>query len=159
MKSCRWKSVQPTSLQHAMELCKAYALEKHNLSEQRIAERMGEENQWTLYKWISTGRIPAVKIPAYEAACGCNFVTRYLGGVAGKLMIDMPSGRNCTAQDLQELQAVLNDTTGALISFYAGNLDTLATMGALQRGLEALAWQRQNIGQYNQPQLELGEQP
>src|SRR5690606_16217359 len=75
MKSRRWKSVQPTSLQHAMELCKAYALEKHNLSEQRIAERMGEENQWTLYKWISTGRIPAVKIPAYEAACGCNFVT------------------------------------------------------------------------------------
>lgn len=38
--------------------------ERHNLSVERIAERMGLTDHWTVYKWIQTGRIPANHDPA-----------------------------------------------------------------------------------------------
>jgi len=53
-----WKRVQPSSLRNALELCKDYAKERHNLSVERIADRMGLSDHWTVYKWIQTGRIP-----------------------------------------------------------------------------------------------------
>ena len=157
MNKRRWKNLQPTSLRHATELCKDYAKDCLNLSVERIAERMGLADHWTLYKWISSGRMPVVMIPVYEAACGCNYVTRWLASSAGKLLIDLPSGRNCSAQDMQELQAVLHRTTGALMAFHAGAADAQKTLGALQGGLEALAWHRGNVQQHAQPQLELGD--
>ena len=33
-----------------------------------LAELMSLDNKWVLFKWVETGRIPAVAIPAFEAA-------------------------------------------------------------------------------------------
>lgn len=153
-----WKNVQPSSIRQAMEWSLEFAKERHNLSVERIAERMGQANHWALYKWLTEGRMPAVLIPAFEHACGISLVSRWLASTSGKLLIDIPSGRTCTAQDVNELQGVLNATTGALIAFYQGQLDADAAQAALQAGLTSLAWHRSNVQQHANPQLDLGEQ-
>lgn len=158
MKKRTWKHAQPSSIRQAMEWSLEFAKEKHNLGVERIAERMGQANHWALYKWISEGRMPAVLIPAFEHACGIALVSRWLASTSGKLLIDIPSGRTCTAQDMNELQGVLNATTGALIAFYQGQLDADAAQAALQAGLTSLAWHRSNVQQHANPQLDLGEQ-
>ncbi|MDO5940617.1 hypothetical protein [Burkholderia cepacia] len=71
-----WKRVRPMSLRHALELCKDYAKERHNLSVERIAERMGLADHWTLYKWFQSGRMPLNLVRPFESACGIDFVTR-----------------------------------------------------------------------------------
>ncbi|MCY1391421.1 hypothetical protein D9M71_62630 [compost metagenome] len=156
MSRARWKRVFPTSLRHALELCKDYALKVQNLSVERLAERMGMADHWTLYKWLNTGRMPAVMIPAYEAACGCQYVTRWLASASGGVLIDMPTGRRCTAQDMQALQAQLHTAVGALMAFYDGTADAPAALATVRQSLEGLAWHHGNVAQHQQPQLDLG---
>lgn len=151
-----WKRIQPTSLRHALELCKDYARERHNLSVERIAERMGMTDHWTVYKWIQTGRIPANMIRAYETVCGINYATRWLAASDGSLLIDIPTGRNTTAEDMQTLQAALNDSVGQLLQFYAGKTGAADTLAAIQQAMEGLAWHRGNVEKHLQPELELG---
>ncbi len=150
-----WKSTQPRSLRHALELCKDYALEVKRLSVARIAERMGMADHFNLYKWLQTGRMPAVLIPAYEHACGINYVTRWFASSNGKLLIDMPIGRSASAEDMQLLQTLLHDATGALLDFYAGRSDAPEALASIQAGLEGLAWHRENVSQHHNPQLDL----
>ena len=157
MKRRSWKNAQPSSIRQAMEWSLEFAKERHNLGVERIAERMGQANHWALYKWISEGRMPAVLIPAFEHACGIALVSRWLASTSGKLLIDIPSGRTCNAQDVNELQGVLNATTGALIAFYQGEVDADAALAALQAGLTSLAWHRSNVQQHANPQLDLSE--
>lgn len=156
MKRRNWKSAQPASIRQALEWSLEYARERHNLSVERVAERMGQANHWALYKWVSEGRMPAVMLPAFEHVCGINLVSRWLAATSGKLLVDMPTGRSCTAQDMQELQAVLTTTTGALLAFYHGSAEAETTLATVQAGLEALAWHRGNVRQHAHPQLELG---
>lgn len=156
MKRRNWKTAQPSSIRQALEWSLEYAKERHNLSVERIAERMGQANHWALYKWISEGRMPAVLIPAFEHVCGINLVSRWLASTGGKLLVDIPTGRGCSAQDMQELQAVLTTTIGALLAFYNATADADSTLGAIQAGLESLAWHRGNVQQHAHPQLELG---
>lgn len=59
MSKRNWKAAQPSSCCQALEWSLEFAKEKHNLSAERIAERMGQANHWTLYKWVSEGRMPA----------------------------------------------------------------------------------------------------
>lgn len=152
-----WKKVQPTSLRNALELCKEYAREKHNLSVERIAERMGEADHWNLYKWMQNGRMPAVLIPAYESACGADFVTRWLASRDGKLLIELPTGRKVTEKDVNQLQTVLHTAVGALIAFYESDKEVEETLLDINAALESLAWHRGNVKQHENPQLELGE--
>lgn len=159
MKRRSWKNAQPSSIRQAMEWSLDYAKERHNLSVERVAERMGQANHWSLYKWLTEGRMPAVLIPAFEHACGIDMVTRWLASTSGKLLIEVPVGRTCDAQDVNELQAVLNSTVGALIEFYNGQADVDQALTAIQAGLTSLAWHRGNVQQHATPQLELGEQP
>lgn len=151
-----WKKQHPTSLRHALELCKEHAREKRNFSVERIAEEMGEADHWTLYKWLQNGRMPAVQIPAYEAACGVDFVTRWLATRGGKLLIDVPTGRKLKVNDVATLQANLHSTVSALMTFYAGNADVEETLAAISHSMESLAWHKGNVEQHDQPQLELG---
>lgn len=153
----RWKTRRPSSLRHALEMCKDYAKAKRNLSVERIAELMGLPDHWALYKWLQNGRMPAVLIPAYEAACGCQFVTHWLASSGGKVMIDIPTGRKATATDVQQLQEALHAAAGAIINFYKGEADTAETLAAIRVGMEGLAWHHGNVGQSAQPQLELGD--
>ncbi len=152
-----WKNVQPTSLRNALELCKDFARERRNLSVERIAELMGLADHSVLYKWLASGRMPAVLIPTYEQVCGCNYVTRWLASAAGRLLIDIPSGRQANAADMQQLQGVLTTATGVLIDFYQGKAEADAVMAAVQTGLEALAWHRANVLQHPNPQFDLGD--
>lgn len=159
MKRRNWKHLQPSSLRQALEWCKDHARERRQLSVERIAERMGMPDHSALYKWLANGRMPAVLIPVYEDVCGINLVSRWLAAAGGKLLIDLPTGRDCNAKDMQELQAVLHTAIGALMAFHDGTADSTETLTALHAGLEGLAWHRGNVQQHAQPQLELGEQP
>lgn len=156
MKRRNWKTVAPSSIRQALELTLEYARERRNLSIERIAERMGLANHWVLYKWVSEGRMPAVIIPSFEHVAGINLVTRWLASTSGKLLVDMPTGRTCGAQDMQDLQSVLHQATGGLIAYYAGETEASEVLGAVQAGLESLAWHRGNVQQHAHPQLELG---
>ncbi|MGY1949487.1 hypothetical protein [Pseudomonas pergaminensis] len=155
----RWKNVRPTSLRHALELCKDFAIDAHNKSVQRIADEMGLPDHWALYKWLQTGRMPANLIRPYERVCNCDYVTRWIAASAGRLTIDMPTGRNCNAQDTQVLQELLTTAAGKLLAFYAKNSEADETLAAIQEAMEGLAWHRGNVSQTQHPQLELEGRP
>ncbi len=152
-----WKRIQPTSLRHALELCKDFAKERHNLSVERIAERMGLTDHWTVYKWIQTGRIPANMIRPYETACGIDYVTRWLAASSGRLLIDIPTGRKADAADMQALQELLNTAVGQLLQFYGGKAEAGDTLAAIQQAMEGLAWHRGNVQKHAQPELDFEE--
>ncbi|MEG6946105.1 hypothetical protein V2A26_33745, partial [Pseudomonas aeruginosa] len=71
-------------------------------------------------KWIGNGRLPLSLILPLEHACGLPLITRYLAAAHGKLLVDIPVGKACNASDLQQLQGVLHNATGALMAFYDG---------------------------------------
>lgn len=132
-----WKRLQPSSLRHALELCKDFARERHNLSVERIAEQMGLADHWTLYKWIQNGRMPICLVRAYEAVCGINYATRWLAASGGFLLIDMPTGRNASAEDIQVLQQILNDAIGQLLKFSQARAKRLTPWQRYSKALRA----------------------
>jgi len=154
MKSRRWKHYQPSSLRRALEGCKEHAREQHNLSVESISEQMGLTDHWALYKWIQSGRMPAPLIISYERVCGINLVSRWIAARTGKLLVDIPSGRNAGAEDIQALQEQLHEVTGLLMNFYAGKAEADDTLAGIQNAMQALAWHRGNVQQHAQPQLE-----
>lgn len=152
-----WKRIQPTSLRQALELCKDHARERHNLSVELIADRMGVPDHWTVYKWIQTGRIPANMIRPYEMACGIDFVTRWIAASAGRLLIEVPTGRAATPADIQALQVLLNTAVGKLLAFHSGETDIAGTLAAIQQGMEGLAWHKGNVEKHLQPEFQFNE--
>lgn len=157
MKQRNWKRVRPTSLRHALELCKDYAREVHNLSIERIAELMGIPDHWAIYKWIQTGRMPAILLRPYEHACRCTFATDFLGASAHKLVIDIPKGKRPSDIDIAELQGRLAEAVSSLIRFHQGSADVEETEAALTGVMVDLAFQRENIRHVAQPELAFGE--
>lgn len=152
-----WKRVQPTSLRHALVLCKDYASDAHNLSVERIADLMGQSAD-LIYKWLGTGRMPASLIPTYELVCRANFVTRWLAASSGNLLVAMPKGRSGSAEDIQQLQGLLTAATGALLDFYKGEREVEPTLADIRNALESLAWHHANVTEHNTPQLDLGDE-
>lgn len=154
-----WKRIQPTSLRQALELCKDHARERSNLSVALIADRMGIPDHWVVYKWIESGRIPANMIRPYEIACGIDFVTRWLAASAGRLLIEVPTGRAATPTDMQALQELLNTAVGQLLQFHSGKAEAADALAAIQQGMEGLAWHKGNVEKHLQPEFEFqGEQ-
>lgn len=152
-----WKRVYPNSVTEALRLCKDHALERRNQSVERIAELMGVTAD-VLYKWLSTGRMPAVMIPVYEHVCGIALVSRYLATSGGGLVIDMPTGRAPGDASLQDLQMALHGAVGALLNYYNLGADSAVTAAAVMAGLEQLAYHHHNVQQGGAPQLALWEQ-
>ncbi len=151
-----WKRMQATSLRHALELCKDHAREKHNKSVERIADEMGVPDHWAVYKWIQSGRIPANLIRPFENACGIDYVTRWLAVSAGKVMVDVPSGRNLNGTDVVTLHNGFGTALQLLTDFYAKKVDAGQTLAALTAHLEDVAWHRANIAQHSQPEFDFG---
>lgn len=141
-----------------MDLCLEYARERHNRSVDSVAELMGEVNKWTLYKWIEAGNLPLRLLKPFEHACGTSFVSRWLATSDNKLVIDIPAGKKCRAEDVNSLQISLNDAVGALLAFYAGKQDQVTTLAAIQNGMESMAWHKGNVETYMQPQLPFDEE-
>lgn len=157
MKRHNWKRVRARSLQEAMELCVDFARETRNLSVEQIADLMGEASKWTLYKWIEGASIPARKIRPFEHACGCTFVTAFLGASAHKLVIDIPKGKRPGDIDIAELQGRLSEAVSSLIRFHQGSADAEETEAALTGVMADLAFHRENIRHVAQPELAFGE--
>ena len=149
-----WRNYRPTNLRDALRACKDYALERKQLSVERIADYMGESAD-SLYKWLSTGRMPANLVPTYELACGAHFVSDWLAASAGKLTIDIPRGTVLGAGDIQHLQTTIHSSIGALINFYDGKCTEEQTQAALMGGMAELAWHHANVGKFEQPELAL----
>lgn len=150
-----WKKARPTSLLHALELCTDFGREEKNASVQRIAEFMSEKTHHTIYKYLENGSMPLLKLRAFEHACGANFVTRWLAMSAGLLVIDMPSGRSVDGNDVLALQETLNDAVGALLAFYADKAPADEVLARITAGMEGLAFHRENVKKYKQPELDL----
>ncbi|HEY0954007.1 MAG TPA: hypothetical protein VGE36_04570 [Roseateles sp.] len=151
-----WKSYQPASLRDALQACKDFALERHNLSVPLIAQRMGLADHWAIYKWLDSGRMPAVLVPAFEHACGCCFVTRWLAATSNKLLVDMPRGAAPKPGDLVALNTGCARALQLLTDFYASNgaADPAAVLEALRTHLEEVAFHHKNVAGYATPELE-----
>lgn len=152
--SRNWKRVYPNTLVDALRLCKDHALEKRRLSVERIAELMGVSPD-VLYKWLSTGRMPAALISGYEHICGIDLATRYLASSSGRLLIDIPTGRNLVGEDMTALHSAFADATKLLNDFYAGRANQAETLEALTHHMQQVAWHHGNVTAHTNPQLEL----
>lgn len=150
-----WKHARAHSLTHALRLCKEFAQDRHNLSVERIADRMGQSHD-ALYKWLATGRMPAILIPAYEHACGCHFASDWLSASAGRLVVPMPTGRGVAETDLLAVNSSCAAALTLLTRFYAdpAQADLAATTEALRTHLEQVAFHHHNVARYGAPELE-----
>lgn len=149
-----WKH-PPQSLAEAMQACLDHALSKHRRTLDHIAADMGLANKWNLYKWVESGRIPAILIRPFEAACKADFVTRYLAHASHHLIIDIPTGKIPSASDLAAVQAAAHDAMGALINFATGKIGSLVVIDAVNAAMEQLAFHRENAARTAQPELDL----
>ena len=139
----------------ALRFCKEFAQDRHNLSVERIADRMGVTHD-SLYKWLATGRLPAILIPAYEHACGASFASVWLATSANKLVIDMPTGRKADGTELLDMNSSCAAALQLLTAFYAAPQATCpeATLAALRQHMEQVAFHHNNVAQYATPELE-----
>lgn len=150
-----WKTLQPSSLRHAFELCKDHARERLNKSVEGIADDMGLADHWVLYKYLQKGSMPANLIRPYELACGIDFVTRWLAGSGGRLLVQIATGRKLTQTDVVELHEHFATALKLLTEYYAKPGDPSAALAALTTHMEHVAWHRQNVAQHVNPQLDL----
>lgn len=154
--SRNWKRLQPISLRHALEMCKEHAREKLNRSVEKIADEMGLSDHWGLYRYFQNGRLPANLIRPFEVACGIDCVTRWIAASAGKLLVDIPTGRNLSGTDVVALHNGFGTALQLLTDFYAKKVDAEQTLAALTAHLEDVAWHRANIVQHSQPEFDFG---
>jgi hypothetical protein len=157
MARTHWKRKRATNMRHAMELCVAHARDVLNRSVEQIAELMGEASHWNLYKWMESGRMPAVKIRPFEHACGVDFITQYQAHSAGYLLVKVPTGRKAEHRDLHELSGFTHEVMGMLLDFYDSYEGAEEARLAVTALMEDLAHQRGNIDKHMQPELLLGE--
>ncbi len=150
-----WKRVRPTSAIEALRLCKDFALAEKNMSIERIADRMGVSHD-SLYKWLATGRLPFILVPAFEHACGCHFASEWAVASAGKVVINMPTGRTASQTDMVELNTCFGAALQLLADFYAnpGKADAADALTALNNHLQQVAWHHANVGQHAFPELD-----
>lgn len=150
----RFKARQPTSLQDAIRLCLDFALHRHNRSVARIGELCGV-TEWVIYKWMTDNSIPSKRIRTFEFACGCTFITQYIGLSAGKMWIDIPAGRDVNEHDLMDLQNTVNQAVKLLSQFYRGGVDSSDVILAITDAMEHLAGHRENVIKHSNPELAL----
>lgn len=118
MRKRNWKSVRPSSLSEAFELCIEFA------SEQRkpvkvLADLMGVEVK-TLYRWLAETSMPLNRVRQFEAFCGATFISEYLCLAHGnKVVVDIACGKKASVGNLAEVQANAAEAMALLARFYA----------------------------------------
>ena len=150
-----WNRLQANSFRHATELCVDYARTNKNLSIDRIADLMGVESKWALYKWMENGRIPGILIRPFENACGIDYITRYLAHSENKLLVVIPTGKKATNKEISELGSAISETNRLLNCYHTGESEAEETISAIVSIMEDLAYHKGNIEKDNQPELEL----
>lgn len=157
MRKQNWKAVRPLNLKDALDWCVRYAKANRHLSVEGIADIMGV-NHWTLYKWIGEADLPLRLLKNFEHACGIDYASRWLVESNGKIIIDMPRGKQCGTQDVQVLQSATHAMVGEVMRFYADLTDVDATLAAIQTALEQTSWHKGNVQKYRQPELPFDEE-
>lgn len=148
-----WKRLIPKSHTEALRLCKDYAKEVHNLSIERIADVMGVTAD-VLYKWLANGSMPLNRIRAYQMACHCNFVTRYMAYGDGNLLIPIPTGKAVSDADMMQLNHSFHGAMTLLTGFYQGTAEIDETMDALTDHMQATGWHHANVQKQLAPELD-----
>ena len=154
MTQASWKNRQPSSLRQAMEWCLEHARVRHNRSVDRVADLMGIANKWAIYKWLESGRLPAILIRPFEEACGVDYVTRFVGASAHKLLIDIPTGKRTSETDINSLQGSFTEAVSLLLKFYGGKANADETLSALTTTMSHLAWHRGEVERNRNPELD-----
>ncbi|MCY1558393.1 hypothetical protein D9M68_953240 [compost metagenome] len=90
----------------------------------------------------------------FESACGIDFVTRWIAASAGKLLVDIPTGRKLADSDVLELHQGFGDALRLLTDFYAGKADAPATLAALTSHMQQVAFHHGNVTKHLNPELE-----
>jgi hypothetical protein len=151
----RWKSVRPTSLSEAMELCVEFAAEVHRRPIKVLADLMGVELK-TLYRWLAETSMPLNKIRQFETFCGCSFISDYLCVAHGnKVVISIPAGKKAGVEDIAEIQGNFAEAIALLSRFYQNGDALEATVSAITNTLTQLAYQRSNVMKASTPELAL----
>ncbi|WP_028536182.1 hypothetical protein [Paludibacterium yongneupense] len=149
-----WKSIRPTSLSEAFELCVEHAATVRRPIKV-MADLMGVESK-TLYRWLSETSMPLNRIRQFEAFSGVSFISEYLCLAHGnKVVIEIPLGKKASVIDLAEVQASFAEAMTLLVRFYQQGEAEEITVSALSRALEQLAYQRENVLKSGSPELEL----
>jgi hypothetical protein len=154
MRNRRWKSIRPTSLTEAMELCIEFAAE-HRRPIKVLADLMGVEIK-TLYRWLAETSMPLNRIRQFETFCGTSFVSEYLCLAQGdKVVVAISTGKKAGVTDIAEVQAGFAEAIALLARFYQTGDALEETVTALATTLSQLAYQRTNVLKSAEPELEL----
>lgn len=150
-----WKKAKARNLEEAFRLCKDYAefANSNRLNIERLAELMGDGDE-TLRKWIRKATMPTHKIPSFEHACGCSYVSDYLAARTGKMLIDIPTGRKLKSTDVLQTQRMFNKSMELLIEFASGESTAEETSAALHASMCDLAYHNENVQKLKSPELD-----
>lgn len=149
-----WNKIVPNSPVHALQLCKEFAVDKHQMSIERIADRMGTTRE-SLYKYISNGTMHASMLIAFEQACGKAYMTQYSAHSQGFLLVEAPSGKRAKTKDVIELQALMVQVAGLILRAFDGTADIGETVALIKKLMEDLAYQERNLTSFESPQMAL----
>ncbi|MES1936715.1 hypothetical protein [Salinisphaera hydrothermalis] len=144
-------------MRQAIRACLDYAEHHQNANAKRIGDLI-QVSEWTIYKWMSKGSIPSERIPPFELACGCHYITEYLGHTAQKLLVDIPRGKTASQDDLLSLQEQLNRAINRLTAFYRDDIEAADALSAVSDAMSSLAGHRQNVVKHQAPELALFEE-
>lgn len=148
------KRLVARSLEEALQRTKEYGKDQHNMSVERIADRIGS-NTSNLYKYLSDATMPINKLIAFEESCGILLVTQYLAHSHNCLLVPIPTGRKATSKETNELQKQCNNVIGLLIDLYDGNSQPDTVVSALNLIMQDFAFHRHNAEKQHQPELML----
>lgn len=156
MRTSRWNP-HPTNFIDALKSCRDYAYVKHGRKVMEIAEIMGETED-TVSKWISTGRMPGIKITTYEMACGpgCHFATDFLGSSDNRAVISLPRGTKAGTLKISDLQRSFAECVSSLTKLYAKKATVEETLVAISDSFRQLAWHKVNVEKHHAPELPFG---
>ena len=112
-----------------------------------LAELMSLDNKWVLFKWVETGRIPAVAIPAFEAACGSNALSRCLAEKGGSMTIPAPTGRFARATSSAEAHLLVSTAIVKAITAETDTSKAGEAVRAINGAIESLAWLRHQLAE------------
>ncbi|OON62314.1 hypothetical protein B0920_02220 [Massilia sp. KIM] len=154
MRKARWKTIRPSSLSEALELCVDYSSENRK-PVKVLADLMGVETK-TLYRWVADNAMPLNRLRQFETFCGVSFVSEYLAAAHGdKIVVPIPVGKKSDVTDLASVQANFSEAMMLLSRFYQNGESLEATVEAITRTLAQLAFQRSNVMKAGSPELDL----
>jgi len=154
MRKRNWKSVRPTSLSEAMELCVEHAATIRR-PVKVLADLMGVESK-TLYRWLADTSMPLNRIRQFETFCGIALISEYLCLAQGnRVVIAIATGKKASVPDIAQVQVNAAAAMALLARFYAEGVGTEETLEAMTRTLTEFAFHRHNVQKSGEPELDL----